>query len=189
MWYKGSGHDKKLLFQNNFRVIIDTRFVILADHSLTISNVSESDEEVYYCEVLPSQITMKANLVVLSHLQAQIYQGGRDLTDRSITYRENDRIEVECKATGARANKVDFKWSADGVRLVSNEHIKIDNGHLVIEKANRDHIRVYQCLADNGEDGTGHASVTINIQCNCIWHRKIQNHSTEFINFLQIHRL
>lgn len=108
---------------------------------------------------------MKAQLVVLSHLQAHIMQGERDITDRSITYRQNSRIEVECKATGARSKNVNFKWSANGVRLSSDDNIKIDGGRLIINSANRDHVRDYQCLADNGADGVGHASVKINIQC------------------------
>lgn len=156
-----------MIYQQNYRVTPDDRFTIQNDHSLTINNVNANDEDVYLCNVLPNKITMKAKLVVLSHLQAFIVQGDRDITGRSITYRQNDRIEVECKASGARANAVNFKWSAGGVRLISDESIKIDGGRLIIDKATRDHVRVYQCLADNGSDGAIHASVTINIQCKC----------------------
>lgn len=164
-WYKGQ--DKPtLLSQNNFRVTKDDRFIIeQSDHSLTIANVQENDEDVYLCTVLPTNITMQAKLVVFSQLQAHIMQGGRDITGRSITYRENDRIEVECKASGARSNNVEYIWSANGNRLKSDETMKINGGQLIIEKANREHVRVYQCLADNKADETGHASVTINIQC------------------------
>lgn len=161
LWYKG----EKNIFIDKNRVTPDDRFTVENDHSLTINNVNENDEGIYLCNVQPNNITMKAKLVVLSHLQAHIMQGDRDITDRSITYRQNDRIEVECKATGARSNQVNFKWSSGGNRLASDDNMKIDGGHLIILKANRDNVRVYQCLADNGADGAGHASVTINIQC------------------------
>lgn len=164
-WYKGL--DKStFLYQNNFRITKDERFIIeKSDHSLTIANVQENDEDIYQCNVLPTNITMQAKLVVLSQLQAHIIQSGRDTTGRSITFRENDRIEVECKVSGARSNNVEYIWSANGNRLKSDETMKINGGHLIIAKANREHVRVYQCLADNKADETGHASVTINIQC------------------------
>lgn len=171
MWYKG--HDKQtFIYQNNFRITKDARFIIQKDHSLTIENVQESDEDVYLCNVLPSEITMRVTLVVLSQLQAHIMQGDREITDRSITYHQNAQIEVECKASGARSNDVEYIWSANGNRLKSDDTMKIDGGRLIIEKANRDHVRVYQCLADNKADETGHASVSINIQCAYLFFKK-----------------
>lgn len=117
------------------------------------------------CNVLPNNITMKAKLKVLGVLTAHINHDGRDVSDRSITFKQGDHIAVDCKASGMHADKVDYKWSANGVRLTSDDNIKIDGGRLIIDHATRDHVRIYQCLADNGSDGTGHASVTINIQC------------------------
>lgn len=163
MWYKND--TRHLIYQQNARVSTDDRFILLPDHSLVILNVKDEDQGTYHCNVHPGNITMKAKLVVLSPLQAHIYEGGREVTDRSITYNENTRIEVECKASGSKTNKIDFKWSADGNRLTSNEHLKINGGKLVIEKASYDDVRVYQCLADDGVDGVAHATVTINIQC------------------------
>lgn len=154
-----------MIYQNTYRITPDDRFQIQTDHSLTINNVNDNDQDVYVCFVLPYNITTRAKLQVLSNLQAYILQGDRDITGRSITYRENERIEVECKATGARIDNVDFKWSAGGVRINSDENIKIDGGKLIINKATHEHVRIYQCLADNGSDGAGHATVTINIQC------------------------
>lgn len=110
---------------------------------------------------------MKAKLVVLQPLQAHIYEGDREITDRSITYRENERVEVECKASGIGTKKIDFKWSADGNRLSSNDDLQINGGRLIINKAGPDHVRVYQCLADDGTDAAAHATVNINIQCEC----------------------
>lgn len=153
-----------MIYQSNHRVVPDDRFILLPDNSLTTINIKEDDAGLYFCQVLPENITMQAKLVVLSPFQAHIYEGGRDVSGRSITYRENDRIEVQCKASGA-PNKIDFKWSANGNRLTSNDEIQIDGGKLIINKANHDAVRVYQCLADDGADGIAHATVSINVQC------------------------
>lgn len=157
-----------MIYQQANRFTGDDRFILLPDHSLAILNVQEKDQGSYYCNILPGNNTMAAKLVVLSPLQAHIYLNGREITDRSITYNQNERIEVECKANGSKTNKIDFKWSADGNRLTSNDHIKIDGGKLIIEKATHDDIRTYQCLADDGDDGAAHGTVTINIQCEWI---------------------
>lgn len=161
-WFKTDIHH--LIYQQTSRVTTDDRFILLPDHSLVILNVKEQDQGSYFCNVLPENITMTAKLVVLSPLQAHIYEGGREITDRSITYNQHNRIEVECKASGSKTNKIDFKWSADGNRLTSNDRIKINGGKLIIEKASYDDIRVYQCLADDGDNGVAHGTVTINIQ-------------------------
>lgn len=193
IWYKGT--DKKtVIFQMNFRITSDSRFILEKDHSLTIKDIKESDADIYVCNVIqpPTSIEMHAKLVILSQLQAQIIQGGRDVTDRSMTYRQNDRIEIECKATGAGSSDVEYIWSANGNRLKSDDTMKIDGGLLVIEKANREHIRVYQCLADNKSDETGHASVTINIQCNfLLFDGKIESMAiiSRLIFILQIHHV
>lgn len=164
MWFRGE-NDHDIIFQNNFRVIPNDRFTLQTDHSLTISNVNASEAGTYRCQVLPSKIVMHAKLVVLMPLQASIYQGDRDITGRSITYRQNERIEFECKASGPEASKVNYKWSSGGERINSDNNIQINGGRLVINNATRDHVRLYQCLADAGNEGTSHASVTLNILC------------------------
>lgn len=108
---------------------------------------------------------MKAKLVVHPQLEARIYNGGRDSTDRSITYEENSEFEVECRATGRVSDKLEYKWSADGNRIKSNEHLKIDGGKLIFKKASYDDVRVYQCLADDGFEKAATATISINIRC------------------------
>lgn len=164
-WYKGLSLDaKNLIFTGKGRVTPDDRYTIESDHSLSIMNVQKKDEDTYQCVVIPNNVTMFAKLIVTKHVQAHIFQGNRELTDRSITYRQNEKIEVECKATGTKTDTVNYTWSADGTVITSDENIKVDGGRLTIPKANHDHIRVYECLADAGE-GAGHATVTINVLC------------------------
>lgn len=154
-----------MISQALHRFILEDRFIILPDYSLVILNVKEKDQGTYFCNLLPYNMTMKAKLVVLPPLEAHIFQGERDITDRSITYSENSQFEIECRAIGRKSNKIEFKWSADGVRLTSSERVKIDGGKLIFKKASYDDVRVYQCLADDGVDGASQASVSINIRC------------------------
>ncbi|XP_055316107.1 titin-like [Sitodiplosis mosellana] len=86
LWYKGDQKEtQKNLFILNNRITPDDRFVYSeSDHSLTINNVNETDQDVYLCYVAPNNITMKAKLVVLSNLEAHIYESS------SITHRQYD---------------------------------------------------------------------------------------------------
>lgn len=154
-----------MLYQNGFRVSKDDRFVLNFDQSLTIRNVSEHDLDTYKCNIFPESIYISYELRS-SDLKATILIGDRDVNDRSMTFRQGERIELLCKASGPSAsNKINYIWSSDGARLASNDQFEIDGGRLVIESADKNHNRVYQCLADDGNNGAVHASVTINIQC------------------------
>lgn len=166
MWYKGL----HLLYQGKTRVTTNDRYILSQDRSLTINTLDKNDFDVYKCKILPDNIEIYINLRESSNgLKATILNGDRDVNGRSITYRQNERIELECKASGSDASKpITYNWSSGGNRLKSGDDLQIDAGHLLIEKANKNHNRVYQCLADDGSDGAVHASVTINIQCMCL---------------------
>lgn len=165
MWFKGT----QLLYQDKNRVTPDDRYVWSQDKSLTINSLNKNDFDLYNCSIIPDNIFILINLRESTNgLRATILSGDRDVNGRSITYRQNERIELECKATGSDASKpITYIWSSGGNRLKSGEDLRIDGGRLVIEKAGKSHNRVYQCLADDGTDGAVHASVTINIQCKC----------------------
>lgn len=151
--------------------LLDPRLILEPNksYSLTISNVTEDDQGVYLCNLLPQAITMHAKLIVLKPLKAHIYRAdGRDVSQHSITYRENEPFEVECKAEGRKSNKIEYKWTADDNGLKSNDHLQIDGGKLIFKKPSYDDVGVYQCMADDGIDGVpGITKVTINIKCKC----------------------
>lgn len=154
-----------MISQALHRVTTDDRFIVQnGTYSLVIANVTLDDQGEYMCNILPANITMKAKLVVLPPLEARIYHGGRDSTDRSITYAENAEFEVECKASGRVSDRIAYKWSANGDQLKSSEHLKIDGGKLLFKKASYDDVRVYSCLADDGVDAA-QATISINIRC------------------------
>lgn len=162
MWYKNN----QIIYQGNTRVTKNERITINEeDHSLIIKNVQPDDEDEYKCEIFPEKLSMIAKLEVLTSPSAHIYSvDGRELSDRSITYRQGELIDVVCKGLGRPKSSI--KWFTGGSRIDSNEKIQIEDGHLIIKSADRDNVRTYQCLADNGsEGGVPHASVSINIQC------------------------
>lgn len=161
MWYNGS----KLLFQNTIRLYDEARISVDANYSLTIRNVLAVDHGKYRCQVLPNNISMTANLEVQTVPIASIYGvNGREITNEEIKFHQGDRIEVECKGAGRPESTI--KWFADGARA-EGAGVSTKNGHLIIEHADHQHVRLYQCIADNSI-GIGHASVSINVQCK-IW--------------------
>lgn len=169
MWFKADN----LLYQSTYRLTGDDRFILNADHSLTIQNVKESDSDSYKCSILPESIDIFTDLRTLngaSKSEASIFIDGRDVNDRAMTFRQGDRIELLCKSKKpAAANAISYVWSSAGSRVESGEQQTVDGGRLIIESANKNHNGIYQCLADDKTDNTEHASVTIKVNCKCYW--------------------
>lgn len=150
-----------------------------SDHALIIQNVQPSDAGDYFCQVAPSQIEMTAKLIVipndgsaLEKPSAHIYTlDGRDISDRAMTFKQGERIEIECKG---RPETPDIKWFSGGSRVVTNNNVQTDGNRLIIKSASRDHNRVYTCLIE-GPDGNnvGSTTITIHVQCKYPTHHHI----------------
>lgn len=168
MWHKGQNDN--MLYLNPYLTTTDERYSLNnADNSLTIKDINQDDFDTYKCSILPANIFIFTELRavnVADKLQATILINDRDANGRSITFRQGDRIELLCKASGpAAANPITYVWSSAGSRLKTDEQYTIDGGRLTIDSANKNHNAVYQCLADDETDNAVHASATINIQC------------------------
>lgn len=159
-----------MLYQQNTKVTSNERIKLNElDHSLIITDIKPDDQANYSCRVLPNEISLVAKLIVIQDnggamekASAHIYASdGRDISDRSITFRQGERIEIECKG---RPKMLDIKWFVDGKRVVSDGNVQIDGNKMTIKSANRDHDRLYQCLADGSND-VGSTGIKINIQC------------------------
>lgn len=162
MWYNKT----TLITQSKFVISTDLRMSVDENsYSLKIKNVQETDASQYYCKVLPNGISMKVNLDIESKPTAIIFdKEGRNLSGRQMTYHQGDRIEIECK--DAKNPNSQIKWFSKGERVVSGmDNVHINNGILIIDHADHEHVKLYQCLADNGVS-VGHATFTINVQCN-----------------------
>lgn len=180
MWYNKSD----VVTQERVVILPDPRISIDGNYSLKINNVQESDASQYYCKVLPEnlKLSMKVNLEIISSPTATILdKDGRNLSGRQVTYHQGDRIEVECKGFGNPTPQI--KWFTKGERIASgSDNVHVNNGYLIIDHADHDHVKLYQCLADNGI-AVGHATFTINVQCRFfsffsflqIYYRKVSN--------------
>lgn len=160
IWYK----QKQQITQEKHIIANDARVSVDANYSLKINNVRESDASEYFCNILPHNISMKADLEVPSAPTAKIFdKENRDISNRQMTYHQGQRIEIECRGYGSPTPQI--KWFTKGERVHSGvNNVHVNNGHLIIDNADHDHVKVYQCLADNGV-GVGHTSFTVNVHC------------------------
>ena len=111
---------------------------------------------------MPENLKIQVNLNVQTKPKAAVFIKGRDVTEGSMTFHQGDQVEIQCKGTGFPEPEI--KWFSNGERLVTSRGFTVNGDLLIIEKADHDHVRTYQCLADNGVS-VGHASVAINVQC------------------------
>lgn len=166
MWQNGT----KILTQSRVKVSVDDRVSVDENNSLTITNIHPSDQNPYSCTVFPNNIKMIANLFVQTKPTATIYNSdGRDISDTSITFHQGNQIRVECR--GAGRPEPTIKWFSNGER-VTGPGIEIVDGVMIIGHADHQHVRLYQCLADNGVEA-GHATVSINVQCKFMQHNQL----------------
>lgn len=159
MWYYQS--NAIVMAQN---VLLNKeRTFIDANHSLKLVNVQPAYQGTYECRVLPNNTTLKVNLVIKTKPIATIYDmGNKDISGRSMTYSQGNSVEIICKGVGQP--KPTIKWFANGERVGGSHGIHVSDGTLIIKHADHQHVRLYQCLADN-EMGVGHATININVKC------------------------
>lgn len=170
LWYKTD--IKHLLYMGKNQMIKNERIKVNdTDHTLIIKDVQPDDEDNYGCRVLPHGVEMIAKLQViplnggaLEKPSAHIYAtDGRDISERSFTFRQGERIEILCKG---RPETTNVKWFIGGNRVAPSDNVQIDGNRLIIISANRDHNRLFSCLIE-GADGNnvGSTTVTINVHC------------------------
>lgn len=163
MWY----NQTVLIAIGSTIVHSNNRTTIGGNYSIKIMNVQPADQGTYLCNILPSNASLKVNLVVKTKPIATIYNtNGRDISGRSMTVYQGEQIEVLCKGVGQP--KPEIKWFANGERVGQGHGIHVIDGTLIIKHADHHHVRLYQCLADN-DIGVGHATVNINVQCKIIF--------------------
>lgn len=132
------------------------------DRSLTIDNVNETDATEYICMITfgKDPIKMHAKLELLNGARI-LTTDGRDISGRSITFPQEQRIELICQNN---SNSTEIKWYFKQKELLSGGNVNIRDGHLIILSTNRDHSGLYQCLIGSGKD-TKSANVRVNIEC------------------------
>lgn len=86
---------------------INNRVEVMKNNSLRIAGVTREDADDYYCEVLPQGVRQHTALSVGAKLS--ILCDGRDITDRSQTFKQGDHHRLVCQTF--LPTKTDIKWS------------------------------------------------------------------------------
>lgn len=157
MWYKG----EQLLAQE--KMILVKEFEMDSEFSLIIKNVQSSDEGDYTCKILPSGLLSSAKLNVQQAPSVKITDGTRHVMDRTMTYREGEKIRLMCDAHGFPRPTV--HWDTKHHRLPNLSGVIVDKESLIIESAEPHHAGIYECRAENEIKQSGNASVHVVIEC------------------------
>lgn len=156
LWYKESE-----FIGSNKATIPNERYDI-NKKDLIIKDVKAEDAGMFYCHVTPENVWLNITLVVNAPASIQIKHNGDDVMGNIINYSEGKRIEIECEATGNPRPTITI--ASDGYNLGRTHGIHVEDGKMVIEKAEPKHSGVYQCMADNKFGMPAHGAVTIEIE-------------------------
>lgn len=162
MWYRGS----QVIVQESS--VLDPKYDVDADFSLVIRKASMSDDGDYTCKILPSQLLSSAKLNVAQPPSVKITDGNRDIMDRTMTYREGEKIRLICDAQGFP--RPTTHWDTKHHRLHDLAGVIVNKGELMIESAEPQHSGIYECRAENQNNQAANASVHIVIECK--WKKK-----------------
>lgn len=157
LWYRGD----LLLAQE--RMVLERRYEVDSDFSLIIPNVMGSDEGDYTCKVLPSDLLSSCKLNVAQPPTVKITDGSRDVMDRTMTYREGEKIRLICDAHGFPRPTI--QWDTKHHRLNDLAGVIVNKGDLIIENAEPQHSGIYECKAENENNQSTNASVHVVIEC------------------------
>ncbi|XP_017867729.1 PREDICTED: uncharacterized protein LOC108616806 isoform X2 [Drosophila arizonae] len=138
---------------------INNRVEVMKNNSLRIAGVTREDADDYYCEVLPQGVRQHTALSVGAKLS--ILCDGRDVTDRSQTFKQGDHHRLVCQTF--LPTKTDIKWSFNGQRLHTSEK-ETAEGVVVLDNVDEENAGVYQCLGDDGSADPPHGMVTVDVQ-------------------------
>lgn len=160
MWYKGD----ELIGQD--RVALQSLYEIDHEFSLVIKKVTGTDEGEYTCNLVPSTLLSSAKLYVKQAPIVRITDGSRDIMDRTMTFREGDKIRLVCDAQGFPIPEL--RWDTKHHRLNDMPGVVVTKGELIIENAEPHHSGIYECHAINENNQASSATVHIVIECKLI---------------------
>ncbi|KAH8269488.1 hypothetical protein KR018_004347, partial [Drosophila ironensis] len=150
MWYK----DNRIIV--NGHIPIGQRLEAMNNNSILLKDVTPEDSGDYYCLILPQNVRQHTTLRVGARLS--ILCDGRDVTDRSQTFKQGDHHKLECRTYLPGESTI--KWSFNGLRMESGD----EEGVLDLDNVDEKNAGVYQCLGDDGSHDPPHGMVTIDVQ-------------------------
>lgn len=157
MWMK----NEKVLTQDEVSLL--PNFEVNADHSLVIKKVTVEDSGDYTCKLVPSGLLSSSHLNVKHAPGVRVTDGLRDITDRTLTFREGEKIRLHCEVQGYPVPT--SHWETKHHRLADLAGVIRNKGELIIESAEAHHSGIYICTAQNEEEQSAQGSVHVVIEC------------------------
>lgn len=163
MWYKG----EELIGQDH--VALQSAYEIDNEFSLVVRKVKGSDEGEFTCKLVPSRLLSSAKLYVKQPPVVKITDGNRDIMDRTMTFREGDKIRLVCAAQGFPIPEL--RWDTKHHRLSDMPGVIVTKGELIVENAEPHHSGIYEChaLNENGQTATGSVHIVIECKKGLVW--------------------
>lgn len=159
LWYRGD------LILSQDAMVLEKKYQVDSEFRLVIPKVMASDEGDYTCKVMttPEALLSSCKLSVAQPPSVKITDGHRDIMDRTMTYREGDKIRLVCDVHGYPRPTVE--WDTKHHRLNDLAGVIRNKGDLIIESAEPQHSGIYECHAENELRQSSVASVHIVIEC------------------------
>ncbi|CAH0718626.1 unnamed protein product, partial [Brenthis ino] len=132
--------------QSSYSTINDR--IISEGSMLNMTRLSRHDAGIYTCEAVNSQGAMAVNISVNVHYPASIkYVGQSEIAD------PNEDAVLACTASGNPLTADHIRWERKGFDMASRTITfdpKNHTSYLTIEKATREDVGLFKCIANNG---------------------------------------
>ncbi|XP_058067105.1 igLON family member 5 [Anopheles bellator] len=160
IWYKNN----QPIFQHHTRLTSDTRFSMKDNFSLQIDGVQLPDEGFYSCQLLPSNMTVKIELQIMTPPRNVHIMHGSKVVNETIELNQRDRkFVLFCSATGHPTPQIN--WSYRGRHLDEEYSRQIGivprKEFIEIHEVKPRHAGDYECLAQNGVGEPVSRTVTV----------------------------
>uniref|UniRef100_A0A182UJR9 Ig-like domain-containing protein n=1 Tax=Anopheles melas TaxID=34690 RepID=A0A182UJR9_9DIPT len=170
IWY----YNNKPIFQQLIRLIPDTRYERSPDFSLVIDNVQLTDEGVYSCQLLPTNMTVKIELQLLTPPRdVHIMHGSKTINDTIEMHQRDRKVVLLCSAGGHPTPLI--TWAYRGRHLDEENSrqlgIKLRKEFLEIHEVKSQHAGDYECMAQNGIGNPISQTVTVVVKGSPIIHK------------------
>ncbi|XP_049547172.1 neurotrimin-like, partial [Anopheles darlingi] len=170
IWYKKN----QPIFQHKSKLTSDQRLKLLEDFSLQIDGVQLSDEGDYFCQLLPSNSSVKIELQILTPPRHVHIMHGSKILNETVELNQRDRkFVLFCSAIGHPTPQI--VWSYRGRHLDEEYSRQIGivprKEFIEIHEVHPKHAGDYECLAQNGVGEPISRTVTVVVKGKPILHK------------------
>ncbi|CAO1425000.1 unnamed protein product [Diamesa hyperborea] len=150
LWRRGTS----VLTAASLMVTRDSRFKLVDGYNLQIGNVRIQDAGDYVCQIGDQEARDQVHTVeiLVPPSLRPVPQNGQ------VTARKGSSVTLECKASGNPVPNI--YWHKKDSH--SQYHLS-DSPTLTLERVDRNHAGIYQCLADNGVRDAVHVDIELTV--------------------------